>query len=149
MQWWGSLSQQFQQIASSAIQEAAAQTALEAGRNVAAGLAREAVSRATEAAADMTRGVVNAVGAGASKTIAKKPLPKSAEAKKSSYSTAPASRAVRAVKPRPAAPSTAKTVAKATAKPVARVAAKAAAKAPAKTPAKAPAKASKAAPRSR
>ena len=43
LQLWGSLTQQFQQIAASAMKEAGKNTAIDATRNMAAGLAKEAV----------------------------------------------------------------------------------------------------------
>ena len=47
MQLWGSLSQQFQQIASGAMREASAKTAVDATKNIANGLAKEAIKTAT------------------------------------------------------------------------------------------------------
>jgi hypothetical protein len=47
MQWWGSLTQQFQQIAATAMKDAARQTALDTTRNMAAGLAKGAFDTAT------------------------------------------------------------------------------------------------------
>jgi hypothetical protein len=47
LQWWGALTQQFQQIAASALKDAAAQTGVEAARNMASGVAREAMKTAT------------------------------------------------------------------------------------------------------
>jgi hypothetical protein len=153
MQWWGSLSQQFQQIASNVMQEAAAQTALEAGRNVAAGLAREAVSRATQAAAEMSSGVAKVVGGNASKKVAEKPLNKSAGGKKTSNSPAPASRPVRAAAPKPAATRVVKPSVKPATKPATKAATQTAPKTPGKAtvkkPVKAPPSASRAAPRAR
>ena len=58
MQWWGALTQQFQQIAASAMKDAAKQTALDTTRNMATGLAKEALKTATGMAAG------RAVGAG-------------------------------------------------------------------------------------
>lgn len=46
LQLWGSLTQQFQQIAASAMKEAATNTAVDATKNMATGLAREAVKAA-------------------------------------------------------------------------------------------------------
>ena len=48
LQLWGSLTQQFQQIAASAMKEAATNTAVDATKNMATGLAREAVKAATK-----------------------------------------------------------------------------------------------------
>lgn len=53
MQWWGALTQQFQQIAASAMKDAAKQTALDTTRNMAAGLAKEALKTATGMASQM------------------------------------------------------------------------------------------------
>ena len=55
MQWWGALSQQFQQIASNAMKEAATQTAADATRNMASGLAKEALKTATGTAKAMAK----------------------------------------------------------------------------------------------
>ena len=49
MQWWGALTQQFQQIAASAMQDAARQTAVDTTRNLATGLAKEALGSAKRA----------------------------------------------------------------------------------------------------
>lgn len=46
LQWWGALTQQFQQIASSAMQDAAKQTAIDASKNLASGLAKGALKSA-------------------------------------------------------------------------------------------------------
>ena len=46
MQLWGSLTQQFQQIAAGALKEAAAKTAVDVTKNMATGLAKEAVKSA-------------------------------------------------------------------------------------------------------
>ncbi len=51
MQLWGSLTQQFQQIAASAVQEASRKTAVDATRNMGTGLAKEAVKAGKKAAA--------------------------------------------------------------------------------------------------
>ena len=48
LQLWGSLTQQFQQIAASAMKEAAANTAVDATKHMATGLAREAVKAVTK-----------------------------------------------------------------------------------------------------
>jgi len=74
MQWWGALTQQFQQIASSAMKDAAKQTAMDTTKNMAAGLAKEAFKTATGMAGSMTRAAARSVtpGAGAGKAPAKK-----------------------------------------------------------------------------
>ena len=51
MQLWGSLTQQFQQIAAGAMKDASKNTAIDATRNMAAGLAKEAVKATRKAAA--------------------------------------------------------------------------------------------------
>ncbi len=50
MQWWGALTSQFQQIATSAMKDAAAQTAIDTTKNMATGLAKEALKTATDMA---------------------------------------------------------------------------------------------------
>lgn len=60
MQWWGALTQQFQHIAANAMKDAAKQTALDTTRNMATGLAKEALKTATGMAA---RGVQTVQGA--------------------------------------------------------------------------------------
>jgi len=47
LQWWGALTQQFQQIATSAMKDAAAQTAVDTAKNMAAGMAKGAMKKAT------------------------------------------------------------------------------------------------------
>ena len=48
LQWWGALTQQFQQIAAGALKEAASNTAMNTARNMAADMARDAVKNATD-----------------------------------------------------------------------------------------------------
>jgi hypothetical protein len=50
LQWWGSLTTQFQQIAANAMKEAAANTAVDAAKNMATGMAKEAMKSATSIA---------------------------------------------------------------------------------------------------
>lgn len=50
MQWWGALSQQFQNIAASAVKDATRNTAIDATKNLATGLAKEAVRGVSGAA---------------------------------------------------------------------------------------------------
>ena len=50
LQWWGALTQQFQQIAASAMKDAARQTAVDTTKNMAAGMAKEAMKSATSMA---------------------------------------------------------------------------------------------------
>ena len=46
LQWWGSIAQQFQQIATNAVKDATRQSAIDTTRNMAKGLAREALRTA-------------------------------------------------------------------------------------------------------
>ncbi|MDP3604190.1 MAG: hypothetical protein Q8R59_00400 [Polaromonas sp.] len=62
MQWWGALTQQFQNIATTAMQDAAKKTAMDATKGMAAGLARDAVKTAT----GMAKGMAGSAG----KTVA-------------------------------------------------------------------------------
>ena len=68
MQWWGALSQQFQNIAATAMKDVAKQTALDTTRQVATGLTEQAVKTATgmagKAAGSVARNVGTAVGVG-------------------------------------------------------------------------------------
>ncbi len=57
MQWWGSLTQQFQQIAATAMKDAARQTALDTTKNMATGLAKGAFNTATGLAKAATQSV--------------------------------------------------------------------------------------------
>jgi hypothetical protein len=52
---WGALTQQFQQIATNAMQEATRKTAVDATRNMSAGLAREAIKAGKKASATRSR----------------------------------------------------------------------------------------------
>ena len=54
MQWWGALTQQFQQIATNAMKDAAAQTAMSTAKNMATGAAKDAVKGAKKAARKRT-----------------------------------------------------------------------------------------------
>lgn len=62
MQWWGSLTQQFQSIAANAMKDAAKQGALDTTRQVAAGLTKGAVQTATGVAKAVTSGAVRGIG---------------------------------------------------------------------------------------
>jgi hypothetical protein len=61
MQWWGAISQQFQQIASNAMKDVAKQTALDTTRQVASGLTDQALKTATGIAGKAARSVGGAV----------------------------------------------------------------------------------------
>jgi hypothetical protein len=59
LQWWGALTQQFQQIAADAMKDAARNTAVDAARNMATGVAKEALKQAA--------GVARSAGKGAAR----------------------------------------------------------------------------------
>jgi hypothetical protein len=61
MQWWGAVSQQFQQIATAAMKDVAKQGALDATRNVASGLTEQAVKTATGMAGKAGRKIGDSV----------------------------------------------------------------------------------------
>jgi SpoU rRNA methylase family enzyme len=66
MQWWGALTQQFQTIATDAMKEAAKKTALDTTKNMATGLAKDAMKNAT----GMAKSVAKGMASSASKTVA-------------------------------------------------------------------------------
>jgi hypothetical protein len=55
LQWWGALTQQFQEIAAGAMKDAAAQTAVSTAKNMATGVAKEAMKTATGMAKAATK----------------------------------------------------------------------------------------------
>lgn len=55
MQWWGSLTNQFQQIAANALKDAARQSAIDTTKHMATGLAKEAFKTATDMATQMVK----------------------------------------------------------------------------------------------
>lgn len=67
LQWWGALSQQFQQIATNAVKDAARQGALQTTRDVAAGLTDSAVKTAVGAGKAAGRAALRAVKPGTAK----------------------------------------------------------------------------------
>lgn len=67
MQWWGALTQQFQNIATTALQDAAKKTALNTTKNMASGLAKDAMKTATGMATDIAKGMASSAG----KTVAR------------------------------------------------------------------------------
>ena len=108
MQWWGALTSQFQQIAANAMKDAAKQTAIDTTRNMATGLAKEALKTATGMASQFAskgmqtmqggakRAAASSAGAAKTTAAAKKPAarkttPKPA-AKKASSTRSPATR---------------------------------------------------------
>ena len=62
MQWWGALTQQFQTIAAEAMKEVAKTTSLDASKNMAAGLAKDAVKTATDMATGIAKGMADSTG---------------------------------------------------------------------------------------
>ncbi|MDI1340963.1 PhaM family polyhydroxyalkanoate granule multifunctional regulatory protein [Polaromonas sp.] len=62
MQWWGALTQQFQNIATTAMQDAAKKTAMSTTKNMATGLARDAMKTATGMATDLAKGMASSAG---------------------------------------------------------------------------------------
>lgn len=62
MQWWGALTQQFQNIATTAMQDAAQKTVVSTTKNMAAGLAKDALKTATDMATDLAKGMANSAG---------------------------------------------------------------------------------------
>ena len=108
MQWWGALTSQFQQIAANAMKDAAKQTAIDTTKNMATGLAKEALKTATGMASQFAskgmqtmqggakRAAASSAGAAKKTAAAKKPAarkttPKPA-AKKTSSTRSPAAR---------------------------------------------------------
>ncbi len=89
MQWWGALTQQFGQIANTAMKDAAKQTAIDVTKGVATDLAKGAFKKATGMAGNMantmTGGMAGAVGKALTtpKSIAKTPVKKAAAKKRS------------------------------------------------------------------
>jgi hypothetical protein len=77
MQWWGALSQQFQQIASNAMKDVAKQTALDTTRQVASGLTDQALKTATGMAGKAARGVGRAAARAVARPPAERPAAKS------------------------------------------------------------------------
>lgn len=69
LQWWGALTQQFQQIASTAMQDAAKQTAIDASKNVASSLAKGAL----KSAGQMTKHVSQKVAQSVAKRVRTSP----------------------------------------------------------------------------
>ncbi|MEI8158344.1 MAG: PhaM family polyhydroxyalkanoate granule multifunctional regulatory protein [Burkholderiales bacterium] len=73
LQLWGSLTQQFQQIAAGAFKEATTKTAMDMTKNMASGMAKEAVKSATTAGKKAATGAVKRV----TKPVARKTTPRS------------------------------------------------------------------------
>ena len=66
MQWWGALTQQFQNIATEAVKDAAKKAAINTTKSVAKGMAKDAIQSAT----GMATGLANNMAETASKTLA-------------------------------------------------------------------------------
>ena len=126
MQWWGSLTQQFQTIAAEAMKEAAKTSTLEATKSLATGITKDAVKTATELAKGMAETASKTMAGGARaamNTALASSWPKPGDAKAASWAApkATASKAVAsktAAKPKPKAPArkTAGTAARKTAR---------------------------------
>ena len=104
MQWWGALTHQFQQIASNAMKDAALQNNLDATRNLATGMAQEALKTATSMASQFVPPVV---ASPAKKTSAKAPAAHKDEAPSSPAAPTPPAASKDAAKKAPAKTSTA------------------------------------------
>lgn len=85
LQWWGALTQQFQQIAADALKDAARNTAVDTARNMATGMAREAARSAGDVMRAATGAAAKSGGAKSASAGAKKA---SAGAKKTRKSPA-------------------------------------------------------------
>jgi hypothetical protein len=77
LQWWGALTTQFQQIAATAMKDAATQTAVSTAKNMAGGVAKEAM----KAASGMAKAATGSVAAGARKSAARRTAAKKAGAR--------------------------------------------------------------------
>ena len=108
MQWWGALTSQFQQIAANAMKDAAKQTAIDTTKNMATGLAKEALKTATGMASQFAakgmqtmqggakRAAASSAGAAKKTAVAKKPAARKTTtkpaAKKAGGTRSPAAR---------------------------------------------------------
>ena len=108
MQWWGALTSQFQQIAANAMKDAAKQTAIDTTKNMATGLAKEALKTATGMASQFAakgmqtmqggakRAAASSAGAAKKAAAAKKPAARKTTtkpaAKKAGSTRSPAAR---------------------------------------------------------
>ena len=99
MQWWGALTHQFQQIASNAMKDAALQNNLDATRNLATGMAQEALKTATSMASQFVPPVV---ASPAKKTSTKAPAAHKDEAPSSPAAPTPPAASKAAAKKAPA-----------------------------------------------
>ena len=99
MQWWGALTSQFQQIATNAMKDAAKQTAIDTTKNMATGLAKEAIKTATGMASQFAakgmqtmQGGKRAASAAKSTAAAKKPAAPAQKASARKVAAKPAAR---------------------------------------------------------
>lgn len=111
MQWWGSLTQQFQTIAANALKDNAAQTAMEAGKHIASALTREAVKTTSEMTSGLTKALVGqgqpaaadggdaTIAAAVKKTAARPAAKKAAASPASKTSTTAGKTAVQSATP--------------------------------------------------
>jgi hypothetical protein len=107
MQWWGALTQQFQNIAAEAMKDAAQKTSVNGAGKHTAGQPGDAIKNATGMAAEIARGMAESagkmVGGGARAALRSQawPLP-AASAKTAKTTTAAKPKAVARAKPKPA-----------------------------------------------
>ena len=88
MQWWGALTSQFQQIAANAMKDAAKQTAIDTTKNMATGLAKEALKTATGMASQFASKGMQTMQGGAKRAAASS----AGTAKKAAAAKKPAAR---------------------------------------------------------
>ncbi len=72
MQWWGSLTKQFTDIASGAMKDAAQKTAMDSTKNMAAAITKDAVKMATKSAMKTAQKTANTISNFANKSVATK-----------------------------------------------------------------------------
>ena len=82
MQWWGALTSQFQQIAANAMKDAAKQTAIDTTKNMATGLAKEALKTATGMASQFAAKGMQTMQGGAKRAATSGAAKKTAAARK-------------------------------------------------------------------
>jgi hypothetical protein len=88
LQWWGALTQQFQQIAAGALKDVATNTAMDTARNLATGMARDAAKSAAGGVQAPTGAVTKtAAGKSAAGKSATKKAPRKSPARKRSAAT--------------------------------------------------------------
>ncbi len=80
MQWWGALTSQFQQIAASAMKDAAKQTAIDTTKNIATDMAKGAIKTATDMASQFAAKGMQTMQSGAKRTATTKAAAKKSAA---------------------------------------------------------------------